>query len=702
MRVLAAALFAVGCGDAEVFGLDARPSNPTWLEPPRPGTALALQPALGGQKFSLPLFLTQAPGEPGRFFVVQKGGVVRQIAPDGTGLSTFFDLTAKVNSSPNEAGLLGMAIHPRWSSKKVVFLSYTAPASPPTAVNLISRISRFTSSDGGQTLDSNSEVVLLELVQPFQNHNGGMLAFGPDGYLYASFGDGGSGGDPNGNGQNTGVLFGKILRLDVDAEANGKHYAIPADNPFAVSGGSPEIWAWGLRNTWRFSFDRLTGKLWAGDVGQDLWEEIDVIEGGKNYGWNQREGFHCYGVTSCIGNYIDPIVEYSHNGSSASVTGGYVYRGTALQGLYGQYLYGDEVLGTVWSIPASSADGGARPTPAVLPFSGGSLASFGEDLDGELYVVNIGSGMVSKIVAGAGGSAGGPAPLLSQTGCTSAADVTKPAAGLVPYAPAAPFWSDGAAKSRWMALPDGTSAAVGADGDLDFPSGTVLVKQFTVGGKRIETRLFFRYADGGWAGFSYLWNDAGTDAALQTAAVDLALPSQIWPLPSPAQCLACHTAAAGFSLGLESAQLDSAFTYEATGRTANQLATLRHLGLASAGPSVPALPDPQGAAPIEQRARALLHTNCAQCHRPGGPAPQGDLRFGTAPSAGYCNLAPVAGDLGVAGAKLLKPGAPAQSLILLRMKAPDAHRMPPLGSRVVDQQSVDLLATWISSLTDCP
>ena len=695
-----------GEGDGGLSGLDARPSNPTCLAPARPAAVLALQPAFNNQRFRQPLFLTQAPGDPSRFFVVEKRGSVRQIAPDGSGLKDFIDISARVNSAPNEAGLLGLAIHPRWSTTKVAFLSYTAfdPA-PGTPANLRSRISRFTSSDGGQTLDPASEVILIELQQPFENHNGGMLAFGPDGFLYASFGDGGSGGDPFGNAQNLNVLFGKILRLDVDAEANGKHYSIPAGNPFAAGGGSPEIWAYGLRNTWRFSFDRQTGKLWAGDVGQDLYEEIDVIEPGKNYGWNQREGFHCYRPPpeGCpASTYAEPIVEYPHNGGSASVTGGYVYRGAAIQGLNGSYLYGDEVLGTIWSIPASAAETGLKPTPTVLPFSGGSLASFGEDLDGELYVVNFGSGAIGKIVAGAGGAGGGPAALLSQTGCMSAADVTKPAPGLVPYAPAAPFWSDGAVKDRWMALPDGTSATFGEGGDLDFPNGTVLVKQFTVGGKKIETRLFFRYADGGWAGVTYQWNDAGTDAALQSAAKDLALPTQTWPLPGPAQCLACHTAAAGFSLGLEAAQLDAPLTYAATGRTANQLATLRHLGLVGAPPAVAPLPDPAGPAPLEARARAVLHTNCSQCHRPGGPAPRGDFRYATAPSQGYCDLDPTAGDLGIAGAKLLKPGAPAQSLIVARMKAQGEHRMPPLGSRVVDEQSVDLLTAWIAGLTSCP
>jgi len=279
--------------------------------------------------------------------------------------------------------------------------------------------------------------------------------------------------------------------------------------------------------------------------------------------------------------------------------------------------------------------------------------------------------------------------------------VTRPASGLVPFAPVAPFWSDGATKERWLSIPDGSRITQDADGNFEFPPGTVFVKSFLLGGRRLETRLFFRYADGGWAGFTYAFNDQGTDAALVTESRDIDVNGQRWTLLSPAQCLACHTAAAGYSLGLEAAQLDSSFHYP-NGRTANQLATLLHVGMVEPGPAVPALPDPQGSGPLEQRARAILHINCSQCHRPGGPALNGDFRFGTPPSQGYCGVSPVVSEMGVPGALLVAPGHPEKSLVLLRMKALDEHRMPPLASHVVDQASVDVLTSWIGSLSSCP
>jgi uncharacterized repeat protein (TIGR03806 family) len=683
-----------------VYGLDARPSNTTCLAPSRPAAAIALQPALGGQKFNWPTFVLQAPADPTRFFVVQKGGVVRAVSRDGSTASDFIDITAQTNSSYEETGLLGMTFHPRWQTNHQAFLFYSAHDG--TARDLTSTLSRFTSKDGGKTLDKSSEEILFTLQKdPADNHNGGMIAFGPDGYLYLGLGDGGGAGDVLNHAQDTSSLFGKFLRIDVD---HGSPYTIPPDNPFAGgSGGKPEIFAWGFRNPWRWSFDGATGLLWAGDVGQANWEEIDVVRKGLNYGWRIREGMHCYppGSSCSTAGLTDPIVEYDHSQGFA-VTGGYVYRGTALQGLVGSYLYADFGSGNVWSIPASAGEAGQpRPAAVKLLASGKNISSFGQDLDGELYVADLNGGIYQIVPPPAGTGAGGPAKLLSQTGCTAPGDVTRPAPGLVPYAPAAPFWSDGAVKERWLSIPDGTQITQGPDGDFDFPPGTVLVKSFSLGGKRIETRLFFRYADGGWAGFTYAWNAQGTDATLVSESTDVDVSGQTWTLPSPAQCLSCHTAAAGFSLGLEAAQLDSSFQYP-TGRTANQLATLIHLEMVAPGPAVPALPDPQGSGPLDQRARAILHVNCSQCHRPGGPAPDGDFRFGTAPSQGFCGKAPVAGDLGVPGALLVAPGQPEKSLVVLRMQALDEHRMPPLATHVVDQASVDVLSSWIRSLSSCP
>ena len=355
--------------------------------PPGPPPPLALQDAFAGLRFRAPLQVLQAPGE-ARFFVVEKAGTVQAVS--GTTASTFLDIRARVNSTPGEAGLLGLAFHPRWAQNRQVFLNYTAFSSASPA-NLRTTISRFTSADGGATLDPASEQVLLTVEQPFENHNGGGVAFGPDGLLYLGLGDGGSAGDPSGNAQNPARLLGKLLRIDVDS---GTPYAIPPSNPFASGGGRGEVCAFGLRNPWRFSFDRATGALWLADVGQNTWEEVDIIVSGGNYGWSPREGTHCYppGTLSCAGPYLDPVVEYSH-AEGASITGGYVYRGAALPRLAGHYVYGDFGSGHIWAVPA------AGPYTPVQIAQGNAISSFGEDAAGELYVADLATGQVSKLVA---------------------------------------------------------------------------------------------------------------------------------------------------------------------------------------------------------------------------------------------------------------------------------------------------------------
>jgi glucose/arabinose dehydrogenase len=347
---------------------------------------VVLQDAFAGLRFQEPLGIVQAPGE-SRFFIVEKAGTVQAVS-NGT-KTQVLDIRSRVNSNPGEAGLLGLAFHPRWQQNHQVFVNYTAPSDTTTS-HLHTTISRFSSSDGGATIDPASGQVLIDFDQPFENHNGGSTVFGPDGFLYLGLGDGGSGGDPQGNGQNTNVLLGKLLRIDVDSASP---YAIPPTNPFATSGGRPEVYAYGLRNPWRFSFDRVTGDLWLGDVGQNAWEEVDRIQSGGNYGWNHREGMHCYppGTTSCPGAFIDPVVEYSHS-EGIAITGGFVYRGTAIPTLVGQYVFGDFGSGTIWAVPASG------PYTRTVIAHGANISSFGEGADGELYVADLGSGQISKLV----------------------------------------------------------------------------------------------------------------------------------------------------------------------------------------------------------------------------------------------------------------------------------------------------------------
>jgi glucose/arabinose dehydrogenase len=317
----------------------------------------------------------QADGS-GRLFVIEKVGRIRIIENDQLLETPFLDITDRVGSNGNEQGLLGLAFHPQYQVNGRFFVNYTDTRGDTV-------IARFQVSSDPNIVDPGSEVPLLGIDQPFPNHNGGVLAFGPDGYLYAGLGDGGSQGDPNGNAQNTQVMLGKILRLDVDS---ADPYEVPADNPFGN-----EIWAYGFRNPWRFSFDKPTGDLYIGDVGQNQWEEIDFLAagspGGANFGWDHREGAHNYEGGGPEG-MIDPVAEYSHSEGGCSVTGGYVYRGSMPE-WNGIYLYGDYCTGMIWGLIQS--DGGWQTQ--LLFDVDVTITSFGKDENGEVYLISDNGGV---------------------------------------------------------------------------------------------------------------------------------------------------------------------------------------------------------------------------------------------------------------------------------------------------------------------
>ncbi len=326
-----------------------------------------------------PLHLTHAGDQSRRLFVVEQAGTIR-IIRDGRRLpAPFLDIRSRVIAG-GELGLLSVAFHPRYASNGRFFVNYTANQGKLRTVIAEYRVSR---SDPNRA--DRNERVILEVEQPYANHNGGLNLFGPDGMLYIGMGDGGSGGDPHNHGQRLESLLGKLLRIDIDT---GPPYGIPAGNPFlgrAVA--RDEIWAYGLRNPWRFSFDRATGRLFLGDVGQDAWEEIDLIEKGQNYGWRIMEGAHCFNPrTGCETSGLAlPIAEYANGPLGCSVTGGYVYRGTRIRDLVGRYLFGDYCSGRIWTLTEGTA---GRWSMAVLADTGLRISSFGEDQIGELYVVD--------------------------------------------------------------------------------------------------------------------------------------------------------------------------------------------------------------------------------------------------------------------------------------------------------------------------
>jgi len=338
-----------------------------------------------------PVHIAVAPDGSGRLHVVEQAGVVRIVERGQLRPEPFLDIRGQVESG-GEKGLLSIAFHPRYRDNGIFFVDYTAR----DATGLHTRVSRWRRATA-ERADPKSETVLLHIGQPYSNHNGGQLAFGPDGYLYVGMGDGGSANDPQGHGQNPGSLLGKLLRIDVDRAAGALPYAVPPDNPFVKKQGyRPEIWALGLRNPWRFSFDARSGALWLADVGQDRVEEIDVIRKGGNYGWNVMEGDIC---TPAVNPRCDPagfeppIFTYRHP-QGFSVTGGFVYRGTAIPGLCGAYLYADYVSKRLWALRARD---GRVVTQGELQRMPHSVSSFGQDEDGELYLADHSAGKIFKI-----------------------------------------------------------------------------------------------------------------------------------------------------------------------------------------------------------------------------------------------------------------------------------------------------------------
>ena len=345
----------------------------------------------------------------GRIFLAEQNGVVRTLRNGTLAAAAFLDIRAKT-AAGGERGLLGIAFPPGFAQKQRFYVDYTD-------LNGDTTIAQYRIAPGGEAADPASEVVLLKIPQPFANHNGGQVRFGPDGYLYIGMGDGGSGGDPMNNGQNLGVLLGKILRIDVDTAPGSVR--IPPDNPFVnTAGARGEIWAYGLRNPWRFSFDRATRDLWIADVGQDTYEEVDfqpaASRGGENYGWRQMEGMHCYESNCRTQGLTLPIAEYTHAAGGCSITGGFVYRGLQSPGMRGMYFYGDYCSGKIWAVERQSGTWNNR----LVLSSNFTITTFGEDEAGEIYLANAGGSNVFRIE-------GSTAPRLSANGVTNAASFAR-------------------------------------------------------------------------------------------------------------------------------------------------------------------------------------------------------------------------------------------------------------------------------------
>jgi uncharacterized repeat protein (TIGR03806 family) len=668
--------------------------------------------------FTDPVLVTSVPTNEDQLAVAEQGGRVLVFPNDefaGDPL-VLVDLSQAGTSwapvlADGEQGVLGLVFDPDFVRNGQLYVDYSVRAADCGTTHDCTRVMRLTATFGedGEILgvDPNSAQTVLQIEEPFANHKAGALAFGPDGMLWISTGDGGGSGDPQNNAQRLGTLLGKLLRIDVHGAAP---YESPSDNPFAghVTGRN-EIFAYGLHAPRHFSFDRLTGDLWLGDAGETRAEEIDQIPfgsaGGQNFGWKLCEGTSDASGAGCASPGLTPPVQsYAHDASTGqSVIGGSVYRGSAIPELYGQYVYADAASGRIWSF----GPGGA-PTQ-IGNLSG--VRALGEDRDGDLLAVSGSDGRLHRFVST--GSESDPAvpQTLAATGLFADATSLEPAPGVIAYDVIAPSWSSFASTKRWLALPGTAHIGFSPTGEWVLPVGSALVQQFdlpgTFGPLHAETRVLLLQT-GGWRAYTYWWNPDQTQAFLITGSlsypynVDFGSGPQVldWYFPTPSQCLGCHTQAGGRALGLRTRQLNRVVD-TGTGPQ-DQLDRFNCLGLfeTQIGPAAsyehfPQLDDPNLS--LDRRARAYLDVNCASCHSPGAPTPGGmDLRFDTDVNATHTLFVPATqGDLGLPGGVRIHPGHADQSVLVARMIAtqPDVW-MPPLAL-LPDYAGAALISAWV-------
>jgi uncharacterized repeat protein (TIGR03806 family) len=652
-----------------------------------------------------------------------------------------FDATAK---EPQKKLLLdvghtvyGLALHPDFAKNGQIYVSHVPDTEKETPDG--SRLSCYTAKDPAK-LEADAKSEKLILTWPNGGHNGGCIRFGPDGYLYLVTGDGSGIADGLQTGQNLGDLLGALLRIDIDKAEGGKNYAIPKDNPFVnMKGARPENYAYGLRQLWKFSFDTATKVLWGGEVGQDLWEMVYIIEKGGNYGWSVQEGEHPFRPERPKGPtpILKPIIEHTH-GEFRSLTGGYVYHGAKQPELKGAYIYGDYDTGRIWMLRYD--DKAKRVTEhSELVDTTLRIVAWAQDIDGEVYALDFVSGGIYHLE-----KAPPPNPIklaefptkLSQTGLFESTKDLKPAKGLIPYSVNAELWSDGATKERFIAIPgDGKiefetvtypQPAPGSVAGWRFPDGTVFVKHFfleTAPGKktRLETRLLVvervggteEYGDQVWNGYTYIWNDEQADAELaDKKGVDREYTikstngerKQKWHFPSRAECTMCHTVTAKYALGVNTHQMNRDHDYG--GVVANQLATFEHIGLFDR--KLPKPPEQLAKltdyhdtkASLDDRARAYLHSNCSHCHRKWGGGNAEFQMLSTLPlkDLGIVDVKPGQGTFELKDPRILVPGDPARSMMHHRMTRLGLGRMPHIASNVVDEEAVKLIGDWIRQL----
>ncbi len=706
--------------------------------------------ALGTLKFQAPIAVRSQPGRTDCLYVVERGGTIQRVdltnASNPTA-SLFFDLASFLNTqgtpltTDGECGFLSCEFHPGYTADGngylFVFYSFTQNG------KLYQRVARFTVANGA--VNTSTHLPLITQVDQASNHNGGDLHFGPDGYLYISVGDGGDANDTQDNARYINKnFFAAILRIDVDQKpgslapnasptfaVNPGAYRIPPDNPFvgatshngmsfASDTVRTEIWACGLRNPFRFSFDRATGRLFVGDVGQDAYEEVDILTAGADAGWSYYEGNHKgpRGPSPAGSTYLFPIYEYAHGGSNPDfqgnvITGGVLCRSTTINELYGNYIFCDEGSGHIWALQPNGAAWTARKLG-----DNANIVAFGEDpRTGEVLLIDIGANQIKHLVS-TGTTGLTPPALLSQTGAFSDLATLTPNSGIVSYAPNVSFWSDNALKQRWFSIPKiADKMTFAPDGVWTFPAGEVWIKHFdleTTQGdpntkRRLETRFLVKTASDVY-GITYKWRADYSDADLvPESGQDETIPviangvttQQVWHYPARSECRTCHTPVGGFALSFNTRQLNRAGVYG--GQTSNQISALSGAGYFTAPASgVNAMPAFAAAGDttksLEYRVRSYLAVNCVQCHQPGGAAVGNwDARPTTATDAANIINGALNDNGGDAASRFAVPGSTLHSMLVKRLQGNGVSRMPPLATNVVDQASVQLVSDWINN-----
>ncbi|MDB6027176.1 MAG: glucose sorbosone dehydrogenase [Verrucomicrobiales bacterium] len=678
-----------------------------------------------GLQFSWPVAVSAPPGETNRLFVAEKDGYISVItnlsAPTRSVFLDMHDIAAK---DVKEDGLLGMAFHPNYATNGYVYVFYTTLTNG-TKWDCIARFQADPQNPNRALRQSHT--VILYQIDTVPSHNGGDLHFGPDGYLYGSLGD------PNNTYQQVNNLHSGMLRIDVDKRPGNippnpvtgttTQYYVPIDNPYigattlngnaiATNQTRTEFYAIGLRHPWRFSFDSLTGDLYVGDVGLSTYEEVNVVQKGKNYGWGYAEGTSTNNPAYAA--YLTPpLYQYGHT-QGLAVIGGNVYRGAAIPDLYGCYVFGDYASGTIWSFRYQ----GGQATEVRELCNYPAMICFGTDpRNGDILLASDGTSLQRITKIAATNSVAIPA-LLSQTGAFSDLTNLTTVPGIVPYEINVPFWSDNAEKKRWYMIPDGQQIGFQRDENWHFPVGTTWVKHFDLemvtgnpaSKRKIETRFLVSTVDGAY-GLSYAWNAAQTDATLVSSAgttssftvTNGGVPkTQVWTFPGRSQCLTCHTRHSEFALGFNTRQLNR--DVPCGGGMANQIEAMSDAGYFTAPvtnryllPAFSSSTDTNNS--LEFRARSYLAANCSQCHqRFGWGFGNWDARVST-PFMDAGLITAEVGDFGYLE-QMIYPGNTNSTLILQRMKATASGRMPPLATSVLDTNGINLMSQWVQSLAN--